>query len=50
MPTIATCRKCHAGAVAEPRKVVSNCMLCHDFHDRAHARGVPPGERTVLAQ
>lgn len=36
MPTIAGCRDCHAGAVARPTQVRSDCGLCHDYHP-AHA-------------
>jgi predicted CXXCH cytochrome family protein len=36
MPGIAGCRDCHAGAVAEPTQVRSDCGLCHDYHP-AHA-------------
>ena len=36
MPAIAGCRDCHAGAVAEPTQVRSDCGLCHDYHP-AHA-------------
>lgn len=32
MPGIASCRSCHAGRDAAPRKLVSNCGLCHGFH------------------
>ncbi len=33
MPTISTCRECHAGSRPVTGKVMSNCMLCHGFHD-----------------
>ncbi len=36
MPTITTCRKCHAGSQPTKDKVMSNCMLCHGFHDATH--------------
>lgn len=36
MPAIAKCRDCHAGARSETGKVMSNCLLCHGFHDPAH--------------
>ena len=36
MPGIAGCRECHAGAVAQPTQVRSDCGLCHDYHP-AHA-------------
>lgn len=32
MPGIAHCRDCHAGSAPEPRKVSSDCGLCHGFH------------------
>lgn len=37
MPKIDSCRTCHAGNKAEPKKIVSNCGLCHDFHASAHS-------------
>ena len=36
MPTIKTCRECHAGSRPVEGKVMSNCMLCHSFHDARH--------------
>jgi hypothetical protein len=44
MPRIAVCRECHAGSTARPRRVTSDCGLCHDFHSApAHtARGTLP--------
>lgn len=36
MPDIASCRSCHAGSHPEPRKIVSNCGLCHGFHQEPH--------------
>ena len=36
MPAIATCRQCHAGARPQARKIASNCLLCHAFHDPSH--------------
>jgi len=30
MPSVSTCRDCHGDN--EPRKVVSTCVMCHDFH------------------
>lgn len=32
MPGIGRCRDCHAGSLPAPRKVVSDCGLCHGFH------------------
>ncbi len=32
IPTIDTCRSCHAGSQAPVGKVPSDCGLCHDFH------------------
>lgn len=32
MPTIATCRSCHAGSVAASGKIRSTCETCHSFH------------------
>jgi hypothetical protein len=36
MPAIDTCRLCHAGSQPSARKVTSNCLLCHAFHDASH--------------
>jgi predicted CXXCH cytochrome family protein len=33
MPTIAKCRECHGGPRPAMEKVMSNCLLCHGFHD-----------------
>jgi predicted CXXCH cytochrome family protein len=32
LPSIETCRDCHAGERAAHGKVSSPCLLCHDFH------------------
>lgn len=37
MPTIDDCRKCHGGSRPIARKVTSNCLLCHGFHEVPHA-------------
>jgi predicted CXXCH cytochrome family protein len=58
MPAIEGCRECHAGAQPVARKVTSNCLLCHGFHEQEHpwdpqfrprsaarvAQGVPGGK------
>jgi predicted CXXCH cytochrome family protein len=36
MPTIVTCRECHGGSRPVEKKVTSNCLLCHGFHDAQH--------------
>jgi predicted CXXCH cytochrome family protein len=36
MPAIETCRECHAGSRPAEGKVMSNCLLCHGFHDARH--------------
>lgn len=41
MPGIETCRGCHAGRAPAPRKVTSNCGLCHGFHEVGHAPVTP---------
>ena len=33
MPAIKVCRECHGGSRPTEGKVMSNCMLCHGFHD-----------------
>ena len=41
MPTIETCRDCHAGAKPVLDRLTSNCLLCHGFHE--HANPWDPG-------
>jgi predicted CXXCH cytochrome family protein len=36
MPTIENCRECHGGSRPMEKKVTSNCLLCHGFHDAKH--------------
>ncbi|MDH5264924.1 MAG: hypothetical protein OEX21_09270, partial [Betaproteobacteria bacterium] len=36
MPTIEGCRECHGGSRPAERKVTSNCLLCHGFHEQKH--------------
>jgi predicted CXXCH cytochrome family protein len=36
MPSIKTCRDCHAGSKPETGKVTSSCLMCHGFHDARH--------------
>jgi predicted CXXCH cytochrome family protein len=36
MPTIAACRECHGGSKPVEKKITSNCLLCHGFHDAKH--------------
>jgi hypothetical protein len=38
IPTLVTCRSCHAGAVAVKGKIRSPCETCHSFHQ--HPRPV----------
>ena len=37
MPTIKACRECHGGSKPVERKITSNCLLCHGFHDARFA-------------
>ena len=37
MPTIKECRECHGGSKPVEKKVTSNCLLCHGFHDARFA-------------
>ena len=39
MPSIETCRECHAGSAPTEKKVTSNCLLCHGFHDPRYTWG-----------
>lgn len=41
MPEIETCRSCHAGRTPAPRKITSNCGLCHGFHQVGHPALTP---------
>jgi hypothetical protein len=34
LPTLTTCRGCHAGSAGAPDKVASTCLDCHIFHKR----------------
>jgi hypothetical protein len=36
MPAIDDCRKCHAGSHPVEKKITSNCLLCHGFHEQQH--------------
>jgi predicted CXXCH cytochrome family protein len=36
MPTIETCRECHAGSKPVLDRLTSNCLLCHGFHEHAN--------------
>jgi len=37
MPTIKACRECHGGSKPAEKKITSNCLLCHGFHDARFA-------------
>jgi hypothetical protein len=50
MPTIDDCRKCHGGSRPRERKVTSNCMLCHGFHETPHRPVAAPASRTADAR
>ena len=52
MPTIAKCRDCHGGSKPVAGKVMSNCLLCHGFHDARHPwdpQFVPKKDQRVAA-
>ena len=36
MPTIESCRDCHGGSKPVEKKVTSNCLMCHGFHEAKH--------------
>jgi len=36
MPRIEGCRECHGGSRPAEKKVTSNCLLCHGFHEPGH--------------
>lgn len=36
MPRIEDCRECHGGSKPVAKKVTSNCLLCHGFHEQRH--------------
>jgi predicted CXXCH cytochrome family protein len=46
IPSIETCRKCHAGSAPATNKVVSTCVACHAFHVPGHP---PMGPRVSSA-
>jgi len=41
MPTIKICRDCHAGSEPVANKVVSDCSLCHGFHQHPATTAKP---------
>jgi len=47
VPSIETCRKCHAGAEPAANKVESTCVACHGFHLPGHP---PMGGRVVASE
>ena len=49
MPSIKTCHDCHTGKQAESNKLVSDCGLCHGFHQPAHTLITTPKEATQLS-
>ncbi|MBL0140827.1 MAG: hypothetical protein IPP91_01880 [Betaproteobacteria bacterium] len=36
MPRIEGCRECHGGSKPVEKKVTSNCLLCHGFHEQEY--------------
>lgn len=48
MPSIKACHDCHTGKQAESNKLVSDCGLCHGFHQSAHSLVTTPKEATKL--
>jgi hypothetical protein len=45
MPTLATCRDCHAGSAAptgQGNRLATGCMTCHDFHRPGASRWTDP--------
>ena len=50
MPTIDDCRKCHGGSRPVERKVTSNCLLCHGFHEVPHRAPGLPAKRMADAR
>ncbi len=50
LPTIGTCRSCHAGASSVSGKVRSPCEKCHTFHQhRAIATNLPGSPTALIA-
>ena len=45
IPSIESCRKCHAGNAPAANKVASTCIDCHGFHLPGH----PPMDRSMTA-
>ena len=50
MPAIESCRKCHGGSRPVEKKVTSNCLLCHGFHDGRHPWSPAAATRTADAK
>ena len=52
MPTLESCRECHAGSKPSETKVTSNCLLCHGFHEQQHPwdPGFKPKGKTRVAK
>lgn len=52
MPKIEACRECHAGSRPSEKKVTSNCLMCHGFHEQQHPwdPGFKPRGKTRVAQ
>jgi hypothetical protein len=36
MPTLQGCRECHGGSKPTEKKITSNCLMCHGFHEQQH--------------
>jgi hypothetical protein len=52
MPTVESCRDCHAGSQPAEKKITSNCLLCHGFHEQKHPwdPNFKPKDKTRVAQ
>jgi predicted CXXCH cytochrome family protein len=52
MPKIESCRECHAGSQPAEKKITSNCLLCHGFHEQQHPwdPNFKPKGKTRVAQ
>jgi predicted CXXCH cytochrome family protein len=49
MPTVESCRDCHAGSRSVAGKVTSDCGLCHGFHLPAHQTAPSPSQSATQA-
>ena len=42
LPNMESCTRCHAPKTATAGGAGSNCLLCHDYHDKSREKGLLP--------